>query len=177
MYKLAIIWADSKSSAKYCYCSCSSCSSCCGFVCQNPVCLCSSKPFSLWRNRRLPKRIKPFHRAGKGFSRGETRDDITMGTVPFVHGAKVKDRNDVYTFITMPAKGRPLAIVSRRSIRPTNPHLHESVGNTISLCAFLVLIGQKLFLQQSADGVLDWTGRFERMLLHKTGRGDTAGYL
>ena len=42
-----------------------------------------------------------------------------------------------------------------RSIHPANPHLHESVGNAVNLCAFLVLIGQKLFLQQSADGVLD----------------------
>ena len=62
------------------------------------------------------------------------------------------------------------------SINPANPHLHESVGNAVNLCVFLILIGQKLFLQQSADGVLYGAGRFECMLLHKTGRGDTAGF-
>lgn len=67
-------------------------------------------------------------------------------------------------------------LVSRTSICPANPHLHESVGNAVNLCVFLILIGQKLFLQQSADGVLYGAGRFECMLLHKTGRGDTAGF-
>ena len=33
------------------------------------------------------------------------------------------------------------------SINPANPHLHESVGNTISFRALLVLIGQQLSIQ------------------------------
>ena len=36
---------------------------------------------------------------------------------------------------------------SLHSIDPIYPHFQESVGNTVSLCASLVLIGQKLFLQ------------------------------
>ena len=79
--------------------------------------------------------------------------------IVFVHGCKIikKYRNvQVFRdFFLMVAEGQALLCSSKTSICPTNPHLHESVGNTISLCAFLVLISQKLFLQQCADGVLD----------------------
>ena len=58
------------------------------------------------------------------------------------------------------------------SVCLADPHFQEPVRNAIHLCTFLVLIGQKLFLQQGADGILDGTGGFKCMLLHESNRSD-----
>ena len=80
-----------------------------------------------------------------------------------------KSRIQVYAFI-------PRNCGLKISIRSTNPHFQESIRHAVYLCAFFILVGQKLFLQQGANGVLDGTGRFERMLLYETGRGGAAGF-
>ena len=128
---------------------------------------------------RLLARVEPAH-GGKRPAQCDIDRRRHSVVIVFVHGCKIiKKYRNVQVFrdlFLMVAEGQALLCSSRRSIRPANPHLHESVGNAVNLCAFLILIGQKLFLQQSADGVLYGAGRFECMLLHKTGRGDTAGF-
>ena len=62
------------------------------------------------------------------------------------------------------------------SVCLTYPHFQESISNAIYLCTSQILVAQKLFLQQSADGVLDGTGRFKCMFLHESDKGDAAGF-
>ena len=46
----------------------------------------------------------------------------------------------------------------QRSICLADPHFQESIRKAVGLCAFQVLVGQKLFLQQSVYRILDGTG-------------------
>jgi ATPase subunit of ABC transporter with duplicated ATPase domains len=48
-----------------------------------------------------------------------------------------------------------LSICNKKSVSPANPHFKEFIRNAVNLCAFYTLVGQELFVQQSADGILD----------------------
>ena len=48
-----------------------------------------------------------------------------------------------------------LSICNKKSVSPANPHFKEFIRNAVNFCAFYTLVGQELFVQQSADGILD----------------------
>ena len=59
------------------------------------------------------------------------------------------------------------------------PHAQESVGEVVNLGAasVLVIVGEELFVQQDANGVLDGTGGFQGVLFYECYGCDAGGFV